>query len=81
MRISVKVLGMGAACVAACALPAIIPVLGLAGVGAGLNGWLLSGAALIGLVGTVAFTKRARVKTACRVDGGCGCKQKTGQDV
>lgn len=70
-----KLLGIGAACALACALPVLLPALGLAGFGLGLDTWAVL--ALLGLgtaVGPIIQRKRARA-SACAVDGSCGCKE------
>jgi hypothetical protein len=70
-----KLLLVGAACIAACSLPAIIATLGLTGVALGLDASLAVGAALLILLLTtgVALSRKARSGATCRIDGSCGC--------
>ena len=75
MKEVLKVFGVGAACALACALPMLLPALGLAGFSLGLDTWVLLG--LLGLgtaVGLVVQRRRANT-IACAVDGSCGCKE------
>lgn len=68
------IFGVGAACVAGCAMVSIAPLL----LGVGLAGWQF------GVVGAVTLSARAlavgavhrrsRTAAVCRVDGGCGCQ-------
>ena len=71
-----KLLGIGAACALACALPVLLPALGLAGLGLGLDTWAVL--ALLGLgtsVGLIIQRKRAKA-SACAIDGSCGCRER-----
>lgn len=74
MKGSLKLLLVGAACIAACSLPAVIAAVGLAGVALGLDAWPVLGVTLILLLATAfAFHRRARSRAMCRIDGSCGC--------
>lgn len=75
LKDAVKLLGIGAACALVCALPVLLPALGLTGLGIGLDTWAVL--ALIGLglaVGLIIQRRRAN-SAACAVDGSCGCKE------
>jgi uncharacterized protein HemX len=70
-----KVVGVGAACAVLCALPVLLPAVGLAGIGLGLDTWAVL--ALLGLgtaVGLIIQRRRAKAAT-CSVDGSCCCKE------
>lgn len=74
MKGSLKLLLVGAACIAACSLPAVIAAVGLAGVALGLNVWLMLGVVLLLLLTSgVALYRKNRSGATCRIDGSCGC--------
>ena len=71
-----QVFGVGAACVLACALPMLLPMLGLAGFSLGLDTWAVL--AFLGLgtaVGLIIRRRRSKM-AACAIDGSCGYKGK-----
>ena len=70
-----KLLGVGAACMAACSLPLILPALGLAGLVLGIKTWIVLGAILVALICGLALQRRRTASLSCEIDGSCGCKE------
>ena len=75
MRGYLKVLGVGAACAACCALPLAVPALGLAGASLGFSTWIVLGAIGLALGVGLALQRRRAQAVSCKVDGSCGCKE------
>ena len=78
MKQSTKVISIGAACAACCAVPVILPAaagLGLAAVSPAIvAGGLLAAAAAAGGIMALRARPRASEVSACKIDGSCGCK-------
>ena len=72
---ALKVLGVGAACTLACALPVLLPALGLAGFGLGLDTWAVLAVLGFGTAVGLIMQRRYAKAAACAVDGSCGCKE------
>ena len=72
-------LGLGLACAACCAIPAMIGVgaLGVLGLASGSAGGIAIGAALLIATASAYWIQRRRngASPSCAVDGSCGCKQ------
>ncbi len=78
MRDALKFVGISAACALVCALPVLLPALGLAGLGLGLALETWAVLAMLGLGTTVALIiqRRRANRAACAIDGSCGCKER-----
>lgn len=72
MKSSMTILGVGAACVAACAAPFLLAAGGLA-IGAFGGAGLLAGGMLIAGVALYVVRRRAARAKACPTDRSCGC--------
>ena len=77
------VLGLAGACAVCCAVPAAVLLIGgatLGGLGLALSrNWdavVCGGLVVILLGAAVALAWPRQVKSACRIDGSCGCKEK-----
>lgn len=74
VRDTLKFVGVAAACALVCAL-VLLPALGLAGLGLGLNTWAVLALIGLGLVAGLIIQRRRAKAAMCAVDGSCGCKE------
>ena len=75
MRSGLKILGLGAACAAACSLPVILPALGFAFLGIGAGTWAILALIFVGMIGGLIMQRKRAASAVCNVDGSCGCKE------
>ena len=64
MRSGLKILGLGAACAAACSLPVILPALGFAFLGIGAGTWAILALIFVGMIGGLSVETGYGMKAA-----------------